>query len=354
MSVSNSHSLARDANFEEYSLEVIPNVYKHSEWQLEYKNSVTNTEDLLKRLAISSEKLSISSKAQLQFPIRVPESYVRRMQKSNPNDPLLLQVLPSVHEDKITPGFTNDPVGDLESIKTPGLLQKYNGRALVLATSLCAIHCRYCFRRHFPYSEQNARQNNWDQALQQLQKSTNISEVILSGGDPLMLDDTILAKFIKELELIPHIKRLRIHTRLPVVIPKRVENGLLSWLSTTRLQVIMVTHINHAQEINEDLKVSLLKLKRAKCTLLNQSVLLKNINDSASDIITLSEALFSAEVLPYYLHLLDKVEGAAHFEVDKQEASALMREVSKHLPGYLVPKLAQEQAGKHSKTLVFY
>jgi len=360
MSSSNIHSLARDCSSSKDKQESkvtvgsIPTKLLPSSWQLEYKTSITNINKLCQTLGLKIEQLPISFQVNKQFQLRAPKSYVERIQKYNPKDPLLLQILPSSHEENATEGYLKDPVGDLQSIKTPGLLQKYNGRALLLATSRCAIHCRYCFRRHFPYSIQNPRHDSWMQALQELQRDTSIVEVILSGGDPLVLDDSELEKLISKLESIEHIKRLRIHTRLPVAIPKRINDQLLNWISNSRLKVIMVLHINHAQEINTQLKNNLKNLANINCTLLNQSVLLRNINDQSSSLIDLSEALFNAGVLPYYLHLLDKVDGAAHFDVPEENARKLMREISKHLPGYLVPKLVKEIQGKCSKSLISY
>lgn len=354
MSSMDADSLTRDQEIIGPIVNLVSDVQHSSKWQDEYKSSFTNAEQLCDELGLNFEHLPISAQAQKQFQLRAPKSYVARMQKFNPEDPLLLQVLPTNNENEEVEGFSNDPVGDLSSITTPGLLQKYNGRALLLATSRCAIHCRYCFRRHFPYSSQNPRHDTWAQALQQLEKDTSITEVILSGGDPLVLDDAELLKLTKKLEAIPHIKRLRIHTRLPVVIPNRICTELLNWIENTRFKVIMVLHINHAQEINTSLKNKLQKLKQLDCTLLNQSVLLKNINDNTVSLINLSEALFDAGVIPYYLHLLDKVAGAAHFEVHEKQASILMAEITQQLPGYLVPKLVKEIAGKHSKTLINY
>jgi len=360
MSSSNTHSLTRDCsspNDEQDSkitIESTLTTKSLSNWQLEYKTSITNIEQLCQTLGLNIEQLPISTQANKQFQIRVPMSYVERMQHSNPNDPLLLQVLPTHHEENHIEGYLKDPVGDLQSIKTPGLLQKYNGRALLLATSRCAIHCRYCFRRHFPYSAQNPRHDNWTQAVHELQLDHSITEVILSGGDPLVLDDSELAKLVSKLESIEHIQRLRIHTRLPVVIPNRISDELLNWISNSRLKIIMVLHINHAQEINTPLYTNLQKLKNINCTLLNQSVLLQNINDQSSSLVNLSEALFNAGVLPYYLHLLDKVDGAAHFDVCKENARKLMREITKQLPGYLVPKLVMEIPGEQSKSLISY
>jgi EF-P beta-lysylation protein EpmB len=352
MNYTNTHSLTREGltaiDKHETKIAIAAN------WQLEYKNSITTVEQLCERLNLNVSQLPVSIRAQQQFKLRAPQSYVRRMQQSAPSDPLLLQVLPSTYEDHHVEGYSTDPVGDLHSIKSPGLLQKYNARALLLVTSRCAIHCRYCFRRHFPYSTQNPRHDSWAQAIQEIQQDNSIIEVILSGGDPLVLDDSELVKLITKLESIEHVKRLRIHTRLPVVIPNRICKELLNWINNTRLKIVMVLHINHAQEINTDLQQKLKLLTNNNCTLLNQSVLLRNINDHATTLIELSEALFNAGILPYYLHLLDKVAGAAHFDVTEKHACNLMREISKHLPGYLVPKLVKEIPTENAKTLMNY
>ncbi len=316
-------------------------------WLQQYKTSITNIDELCKLLKLNKKELNLSNKNDFKF--RVPLSYVNRMQKSNPNDPLLLQVLPQAYEDNIVPGFNLDPVSDLNSCKAPGLLQKYNHRALVIASSRCAIHCRYCFRRHFPYTDQNARTENWYDTLSTLSNDSSIHEVILSGGDPLVLDDKVLLDLTDQIQKIPHIKTLRLHTRVPVVIPERITYSLANWIQNTRLKVVMVLHINHANEINSELINS---LKTLDCTLLNQSVLLRDINDAAESIINLSHALFNANILPYYLHLLDRVQGAAHFEVTENSAKQIMREIASELPGYLVPKLVKEVAGQAGKTLI--
>lgn len=353
-SLTRDHSSSKDTSDTRSPEQALSELKAMPKWQQEYKASITNIAQLCQVLKLNIDQLPISENAHAKFQLRVPHSYVARMQKSNPQDPLLLQVLPTSDEDKNELGFLKDPVGDLQSIKTPGLLQKYKGRALLLTTSRCAIHCRYCFRRHFPYSSQNPRHDKWSQALEELRQDETISEIILSGGDPLVLNDSEISALTKQLEEIEHIKRLRIHTRLPVVIPNRINNELLSWIEKSRLQVIMVLHINHAQEINAELHQKLIKLNRIDCTLLNQSVLLKNINDDPSSLINLSEALFNAGILPYYLHLLDKVDGAAHFDVTEEAAGILMKEISHQLPGYLLPKLVKEVSGEQAKQLVSY
>lgn len=323
-------------------------------WQQQYKDSITNIDTLCDALDLQFNQLPLSISAFQQFPLRVPWSYVQRMQKCNPQDPLLLQVLPHAYEEHVASGFSKDPVGDLKSITSPGLLQKYNGRALLLATSRCAIHCRYCFRRHFPYSLQNPRKDVWQQAINEITKDLSIKEVILSGGDPLVLQENELTKLISKLESISHIERLRIHTRLPVVIPARINEDLIRLVNNTKLKVVIVLHINHAQELDIQLQNKLRDLSTSRCTLLNQSVLLRNINDKSGTLIQLSEALFQASVLPYYLHILDKVQGAAHFEVCETQARKIIREVANKLPGYLVPKLVKEEAGHASKTLITF
>ena len=354
MSVTNANSLTRDhISHAPATVSCIEHDIQ-TNWQQEYKYSITDLDELCQALELKADQLPFSLASHQQFPLRVPKSYLRRIKKSNPKDPLLLQVLPTIYEQQIKLGFTKDPVGDLQSVKSEGLLQKYKGRVLLLATSLCAIHCRYCFRRHFPYTEQNPRRDAWQQALAEIENDKTIHEIILSGGDPLVLSDAALSNLINCIEKIKHIKRLRIHSRLPVVIPSRICDDLLAWISNSRLNIILVLHINHAQEVNREFQLKLKQLANTQCTLLNQSVLLKNINDDAENLIALSEALIANNILPYYLHLLDKVEGAEHFDVRKQQAKDLMKQVSSYLPGYMVPKLVEEVAGMPAKSLIEY
>lgn len=271
------------------------------------------------------------------------------MRKGDPQDPLLLQVITSQQEFVDAPGYSTDPLDEQSSV-VPGLLHKYRNRALLLVKGGCAVNCRYCFRRHFPYSDNQGNKRNWQQALEYIRQQPELDEIIFSGGDPLMAKDHELDWLIAELEQIPHIKRLRIHSRLPVVIPKRITEALCQRLAQSRLQTLMVTHINHAQEIDDDLRHGMRMLKRAGVTLLNQSVLLRGINDDATTLAALSNALFDAGILPYYLHVLDKVQGAAHFYVDDQRARAIVRELLGKVSGYMVPKLAREIGGEPSKT----
>ncbi|HLQ26050.1 MAG TPA: EF-P beta-lysylation protein EpmB [Acidiferrobacterales bacterium] len=324
-----------------------------STWQIELAGAITDPAELLKALELSPAILPVASLTNRAFPLRVPHSYVSRMRKGDPNDPLLRQVLPLAREDLPAPGFSDDPVGDLTAMVIPGLLHKYHGRVLLITTGACAIHCRYCFRRQFPYLEANPAVDQWHAALNYIDADNSITEVILSGGDPLVLSDRRLQELSACLEKIPHVQRLRIHTRLPIVLPARVNNELLRWFKRMRLQSIIVVHANHANEINQEVREACRSLAQAGVTLLNQSVLLRGVNNHGEALVELSEALFRAGVLPYYLHLLDKVQGAAHFEVNECEARHLLQYLNARLPGYLVPRLVKEEAGMPGKTLVF-
>ncbi|CCJ74108.1 Lysine 2,3-aminomutase [Cronobacter condimenti 1330] len=283
------------------------------------------------------------------FALRVPRAFVARMEKGNPHDPLLRQVLTSREEFVAAPGFTTDPLEEQNSV-VPGLLHKYQNRALLLVKGGCAVNCRYCFRRHFPYADNQGNKRNWQAALDYIAAHPELDEIIFSGGDPLMAKDRELAWLVENLEAIPHIKRLRIHSRLPIVIPARITDELVQLLGQTRLQVLLVNHINHAQEIDGAFRAGMARLRAAGVTLLNQSVLLRGVNDNAPTLATLSNALFDAGVMPYYLHVLDKVQGAAHFMVSDDEARAIMRELLTLVSGYMVPKLAREIGGEPSKT----
>jgi EF-P beta-lysylation protein EpmB len=286
------------------------------------------------------------------FPLRVPRGFVARMRRGDALDPLLLQVLPTAAELMPQAGFVADPVGDMESRLGDGLLQKYAGRSLLIATGACGVHCRYCFRRHFPYDEETASSHSWQGALERLSTDPTINEVILSGGDPLSLSDRRLAQLTTALQDIPHIRRLRIHTRQPIVLPERVDAGLVDWLAEVSLQKVVVLHVNHAQEIDGTVVKACRDLAGAGATLLNQSVLLAGVNDTVDSLADLSEALIAMGVLPYYLHVLDRVSGASHFDVQERVACDLVDQLAARLPGYLVPKLVREVPGLSSKTPV--
>ena len=324
---------------------------KH-DWQRALACTINSAEELLSRLGLSGQLQGLSADAVRQFPVKVPESYVKKMRYGDPHDPLLRQVFPLLHEAEAVSGYLLDPVGDNLAVTSPGILQKYHGRALLVTTGICAIHCRYCFRRHFPYSDSNPLASQWPQTQQQLAADNSITEVILSGGDPLILSNKIIGRLLDDLASIPHIKRLRIHTRLPVVLPERIDKALVDNLSTTRLKVVVVIHANHANEIDSIAANALHKLKIAGCQLLNQTVLLKGINDNVEALSALSERLNDVDVMPYYLHLLDKVAGAHHFDQTESTAIELIDALRTRLPGYLVPRLVREQQGKASKTII--
>ncbi len=321
----------------------------HINWQKELAQAFTTPERLLEYLDIDAAPWQAGLAARRLFPMRVPRPFADKMQRGNAQDPLLRQVLPLGEEFEEVPGFVTDPLAEHDST-LPGLLHKYRSRVLLMVRGGCAVNCRYCFRRHFPYADNSPNKEGWQQALDYIKAHPELNEVILSGGDPLMAKDEHLASLISELEQIPHLIRLRIHTRLPVVIPNRLTDELRQRLSDSRLQAIMVLHINHANEIDEHLSTLLNSWRTAGIILLNQSVLLAGINDSAATLSALSEQLFAAGILPYYLHQLDKVAGAAHFAVSDLHAKALMAELLAELPGFLVPKLVREIGGEHSKT----
>lgn len=322
---------------------------RSAHWKNALAGAIRDPAELLALLALPRELLAQAREASNSFPLRVPRGFVSLMEKGNPSDPLLRQVLPVADEQQTVEGFVLDPVGDRQASATPGLLHKYQGRALLVTTGACAVHCRYCFRRHFPYAEENPSTAHWSEALEYIRADKSINEVILSGGDPLMLDDAYLATLSTQLSDIPHVKRLRIHTRLPVVLPERVDMLLLKWLRNSPLQIVMVLHVNHPTEIGNKLADACRQLTSAGVTLLNQSVLLRGINDNSDTLCALSESLFQNGVAPYYLHQLDRVQGAAHFEVSKQDAQRLLGEVQQRLPGYLVPRLVQELPGAPNK-----
>jgi EF-P beta-lysylation protein EpmB len=318
-------------------------------WQIELANAITSAEELVDELELGFLKSDLVQTP--GFRLRVPRAFVRKMQKGNADDPLLKQVLP-VHAETASSGLA-DPVGDLNAMTVPGLLHKYQGRVLLVTTGACAIHCRYCFRRHFPYTSANPRKNEWKQALAYLQAHEDINEVVLSGGDPLILDNAKLHGLLSALEAIPHVQWLRIHTRLPVVLPSRIDDGLLDILQGLRFTKTVVIHANHANEVMSEESESFKRLAASGCTLLNQSVLLKGINDSSTSLLDLSTRLYQSGVLPYYLHILDPVRGALHFEVSQRRAIEILDTVRSSLPGFLVPRLVREIPGEASKTAIF-
>lgn len=325
---------------------------KSTPWQAALMQAITNPEELLDLLDLDKNLLPAAKQAAALFPLMVTRGFVARMEKGNVQDPLLQQVLPLGSECETIPGYTLDPLQEKKANPLPGLLHKYHGRVLLTFVGRCAINCRFCFRRDFPYAENNPGNAGWDKALDYIAQDNTIHEVILSGGDPLIASDKSLTLLTDKLAQIPHVKRLRIHSRIPIVLPERVTPEFLDWIANLQQKLIMVVHCNHPQEIDVAVKHAIALLKQANVVLLNQSLLLKGINDRVEILTRLSESLFDIGIQPYYLHVLDKVQGTAHFDLPYTAAQHLYWELLKHLPGYLVPKLACEQPGAPSKTLL--
>jgi EF-P beta-lysylation protein EpmB len=321
-------------------------------WQRELAQAVTDPFELCRLLGLDSQLALAAQAAAAQFRLRVPRGFLRRMRRGDPSDPLLLQVLPGLRELLEQPGFGADPLGEHAAMRAPGLLHKYYGRALLITTGACAVHCRYCFRREFPYDSTYGEGPRWREAVAAIAADPSIEELILSGGDPLSLTTARLAQLTQALRAIPHLRRLRLHTRTPVVLPERVDDELSAWIAGLPWPCVIVLHANHANEIDATVASAAARLRAAGATLLNQSVLLAGINDSVAALHGLSEALWSAGVLPYYLHLLDRVRGTAHFEVSEAQARALMAGLATRLPGYLVPRLVREVPGEAAKTIL--
>ncbi|MCP4994886.1 MAG: EF-P beta-lysylation protein EpmB [Gammaproteobacteria bacterium] len=322
-------------------------------WQHELASAFTELAPLFDYLKLDRKSLPASEKAAKLFKLRVPLHFAELIQKGNPTDPLLLQILPKAEELITTSGFSNDPVGDKACEIAPGLIHKYDGRLLLISSAACGINCRYCFRQHYPYREAEKGELLQQKVIEYLTHHHDIKEIILSGGDPLTLSDQRLYELTHALEKIPHLKRLRIHTRLASALPNRLTPRLVETLSSTRLQAVITLHINHPNEISTPLIYKLNQLRAAGITLLNQSVLLANINNNAETLCQLSERLFDAGVIPYYLHQLDPVQGAAHFQITDKEAIELITQVRQQLPGYLVPQLVRELEGESSKRPLF-
>lgn len=329
-------------------------LYQEQNWQSQLSDLITDPFELLDQLEICSDALlSGAILASKSFKLRVPRAFVGKMRKGDPLDPLLLQVLPHHLELEEHPEFVTDPLGEEAANQLPGVLHKYQSRFLLTLTGACAVHCRYCFRRHFPYQENLPKQDDWPQIKAYIEQNPHINEVILSGGDPLTLSNRKLKLWIERLESLQQVKILRIHSRVPVVIPQRLDTELLEILKSTRLRIIMVIHANHAAELDDQTRAYLEKLSQHGITALNQAVLLKGVNDDAQTLIELSQRLFDARVMPYYLHVLDKVKGAQHFDLSGSKIDEIYHDILAGLPGYLVPKLVREIAGEKNKTPLF-
>lgn len=329
-------------------------LYQEQNWQSQLSDLITDPLELLNLLELSTDQLlSGAILASEQFKLRVPRAFVGKMNVKDPFDPLLLQVLPHHLELEEHPEFVTDPLGEEAANQLPGVLHKYQSRFLLTLTGACAVHCRYCFRRHFPYQENLPKNDDWPNIKNYIEANPNINEIILSGGDPLTLSNRKIALWLERLSSLKQIKILRIHSRVPIVIPNRIDEELISLLKNSRLRIVLVVHSNHASELDDFTCSKLLQLSAVHITVLNQAVLLKGVNDSAQTLIDLSYRLFEARVMPYYLHVLDKVKGAQHFDLIPSEIDDIYRDVLANLPGYLVPKLVREIAGEKNKTPLF-
>lgn len=321
-------------------------------WKRELAEAVRDPAELCRLLDLDPEVASPANAAGGGFPLLVPRGFIARMKPGDLTDPLLLQVLPRPAEGDEVAGFSADPLAERQARRAGGLIQKYTGRALLLLTGGCAVNCRYCFRREFPYADSGATPAGIRVGLEELAADFSIHEVILSGGDPLLLDDLQLARLVAELEAIPHLRRLRIHSRLPVVLPTRVTPELTALLAASRLAVSLVIHANHAAELDDTVADALTGLAGGVPLRFNQAVLLRGVNDDAEVLAALSERLIDLGVTPYYLHLLDPVRGAAAFAVSEARGRELLDLLRRRLPGYAVPRLARERPGEPAKVWI--
>lgn len=327
-------------------------VWQGRDWQQSLRDAVRDPAELCRLLELDPALVEAARAAGGAFALRVPREFIARMGKGDPGDPLLRQVLPLGEELDILPGFSHDPLGEAARNPAPGLIHKYHGRVLLIVSGACAVNCRYCFRRHFSYADNTPGRARWAETLDYVARRSEITEVILSGGDPLAANDALLAWLVEQIAAIPHVRRLRVHTRLPVVIPDRITPACLDWLTGSRLRTALVLHCNHAQELDETVAEALNRLRGRAVALFNQSVLLRGVNDSVDALAGLSERLYDCGVTPYYLHLLDPVAGAAHFSVDEARARSLLEALRRRLPGYLVPRLVRETAGSPYKIVL--
>ena len=318
-------------------------------WQQEMKQAIRSSRALCEFLNIPAEAIHTEEN---EFPVFVPRSFAARMKSGDAQDPLFLQVVAQAVESMATEGFDSDPNNESEAVLAAGVLQKYSSRALLISTGACAVHCRYCFRRHYPYSESPAGLEQWRPSLKVIAKDSNMEEVILSGGDPLILPDHVIGQLLNALADIPHVKHVRFHTRTPVVLASRITTSLIRQLQSTRLKVWFVIHSNHANELDGEVLTGLSKLQQIGIPVLNQAVLLRGVNDDEETLYDLCKRLIDAQITPYYLHQLDEVAGAAHFHVAKSRGIELISALRKRLPGYAVPRYVKELAGERSKTVL--
>ena len=323
-----------------------------SNWKTELSQSLKSVDELLDCLQLDVSLLSGAQRAAMEFPLQVPRPYLARIRHGDPQDPLLTQVLPVQQELDTVEGFDDDPLDEAAHNPHPGIVHKYRNRRLLIVSPACAINCRYCFRRHFPYQQQRQNRQQWQSALDYIRQHRELNEIIYSGGDPLAANDKFLGWLTEQISQISHIKRLRVHSRLPIVIPSRIDDELLQWMTASRLQPTLVVHINHPNEIDHAVQAGLHRLQENRIRVFNQSVLLKGVNDCAETLVALSERLYDCRVNPYYLHLLDPVKGAAHFDVCESRAIQIYAEMQAALPGFLLPRLVREVPGKAAKTII--
>lgn len=316
-------------------------------WRQIQRETFTDWKKLVDFLQLDLDSPKARLLTHSSFPLNLPLRLAQKIQKNCWNDPVLIQFLPTTEEEKESPLFVLDPVEDEAFRKTPKLLHKYQARALLLSTSACAMNCRFCFRRNFAYE---TTEKKFEKELQEIRLDTSLSEILLSGGDPLSLGHTQLESILKELEQIPHVKRIRFHTRFPLGIPERIDADFLKLLGGCEKQIIFVIHCNHAHEFDDTILESLRQIQRLGVIVISQSVLLKGVNDTVEALEELFLLLINNGILPYYLHQLDRVQGAIHFEVPETTGKELIAELQKRLPGYAVPKYVKEEAHKPHKT----
>ena len=324
----------------------------YADWQAALADAVRDPAELCRLLRLPPSVAAAAEVAAGDFPLLVPRTFLARIRPGDPEDPLLVQILPRADELAEQPGYRTDPLGEAAATVSPGLLWKYRGRSLMVTTGACAVHCRFCFRRHFPYHASPRTLADWQPTLRRIAAEGSIHEVILSGGDPLALPDQQLGQLARRLAEIPHLKRLRLHTRLPVVIPQRVTDELVGQLRGTRLSAIVVVHVNHPAEIDDATAAALGRLVEAGIPVLNQSVLLRGVNEQVDVLAELCERLADVRVMPYYLHQLDRVAGAAHFEVPEATGIKLIAQLRARLPGYAVPRYVRERPGGTDKEVL--
>jgi len=321
-------------------------------WQKALRTAIRDPVELCNAVQLGSEHHRPAVRAAADFPVFAPLGFVAKMRRGDPNDPLLRQVLPIADELREAPGYSADPVGEEKAVGERGLMQKYRGRVLLVTTGACPVHCRYCFRRHYPYQAGPRTLDAWQPALNQIESDRAIEEVILSGGDPLTLVDSLLSELVQRLTRIRHLRRLRVHTRFPVMIPQRVNEELRAWLSGTGLTTVVVLHVNHPHELDDAVATAASQLIAAGATVLNQSVLLRGVNDDAGTLAELSQRLVDLRIMPYYLHQLDRVTGASHFEVPAAVGASIIQQLRTKLPGSAVPRYGREDAGEPGKTIL--